>query len=155
MLASSSSTSSARLRFVSFHLSPQFASVCLHCCTPICLPFASLFCLQPPCPTSLPPPSPLPAALSVCICACCWCCCCFCVHALFTAKHSFKIRTNQKKFRQFRKYFHATLLQFSLKFFYVFSFFVLFFTDFTALVCFAFRSAQVSKHNTLQSLATN
>lgn len=45
--------------FVSFHLSPQFASVCLHCCTPICLPFASLsfFALFPPsfpCPTSLP-----------------------------------------------------------------------------------------------------
>lgn len=85
----------AQLGFVSFHLSPQFASVCLHCCTPICLPFASLFSLPPPCPPALPH-SPLPhEALSVCVCACCWCWCwcCFCVHALFTAtfiQHSHK-----------------------------------------------------------------
>lgn len=76
------------------------------------------------------------------------------VYTPCSPQHSFNIRTNQKKFRQFRKYFHATLLQFSLEFLGIFLF-VLFSTDFTALVRFAFRSAQVSKHNTLQSLATN
>lgn len=104
----------AQLSFVSFHLSPQFASVCLHCCTPICLPFASLsfFALSPPsfpCPTSLPY-----SASTLCLCMCV-----LLVLFLYTrlVPRNIRIRRNQKKFRQFRNYFSRDTFQFFLKFF--------------------------------------
>lgn len=140
-MASSSSSSSAQLGFVSFHLSPQFASVCLHCCTPICLPFASLsFFALSLLPSPALPHSPPAQALSVCVCACCWCCCCCCscAHALFRATFAFaQIKRN---FGNFETIFHATLFSFPLSFSLAIFPSVLFSTDFTALA-FALPSA--------------
>lgn len=103
----------AQLGFVSFHLSPQFASVCLHCCTPICLPFASLsfFLLSFPLPSPALPHSPPPRALFVCVCACCWCgcCCCSCAHALFRATFA-QIKRNFGNFESiFSRHFSVFL----------------------------------------------
>lgn len=114
--AAAAQLSSASFRFICLHNSRPFVCTAVRLSVCLLLAFLSFFALSLrsfPCPTSLPS----------CSGTLCLCMCVLLVLLLLLflctrlVPRNIRIRTNQKKFRQFRNYFSRDTFQFFLKFF--------------------------------------